>query len=141
MELKHFNPYHDPETGQFDEAPGGSSSSSKGSFFKPGHKGKNSPAQETARAAEDTVRALKSLERNTRKKKRYDFSNMTDAELRQTINRMNMEKQYTDLKNEELSRGRQSAHDTLELIGDLAAISSSVALVGTALYRTKHPGN
>lgn len=52
--------------------------------------------------------------RVTRKK---HYSEMSDSELRDTINRMNLERQYRDLTNSEKSRGRKYVEDIVYEVG------------------------
>lgn len=67
------------------------------------------------------------------KKDTYDYSEisqMSDAELRQRINRINMEKQYAQLTQPQVETGAQKAKDVLDTVGDIATV---VIAVGTAV--------
>ena len=65
---------------------------------------------------------------------KIDVSTMSDAELRSRINRMNMEKQYKQLRAEQISTGRDKASDFLSTVGDLLAIGASAATIAAAVY-------
>lgn len=65
---------------------------------------------------------------------KIDVSSMSDAELRNRINRMNMERQYKQLKAEEVSKGRGRVSDMLNVAGDILAIGASAASIAVAVY-------
>lgn len=86
------------------------------------------------------VRELKNIERNSRpspKKQKMDLSNMTDQQLRDRINRANLEKQYNDLFGQteapKVSKGRQVASDILDTAGTVLAIGSSALGIALAI--------
>lgn len=76
----------------------------------------------TASSADNVVRSVSSL----KKKKTLDLSKISDSDLRQIINRIQMEKQYTSLTGKDISRGEHIAHNVLQIIGDTAAIAGGV---------------
>lgn len=94
-------------------------------------------------SSNDMVKELQSVERKTRpnsRKKKMDLSNMSDKELRDRINRANLEKQYTDLFGEEtarVSKGRQYASSVLETAGTVLAIGSSALGIALAIKELK----
>lgn len=58
----------------------------------------------------------------------YDaVSKMSDNELRERINRMNLEKQYINLSSERISTGRDKVAEVIDIAGDVMAIGVSVA--------------
>ena len=64
-----------------------------------------------------------------------DFSKMSDAELRDRINRMDLERRYLSLTSEEVSKGKQYFDSTLDAVAGIAGIAGSI--VGTiALMKT-----
>lgn len=63
--------------------------------------------------------------------KRKNLSSMSDKELRDRVNRMNMEQQYSMLSANNTSRGQSYVKSTLEVAGSVLAIASSA--VGTAV--------
>lgn len=91
--------------------------------------------------ASKLVNVAKELEKNTRKKKKTteDIAKIPDQELRNRINRMNMEKQYKDLVGNqyEMSRGRKIAKAILETTGSALAITSSSLGIALAVKQLK----
>lgn len=87
-------------------------------------------------ASSDMVRQLKKIDDSTRSKSKrtMDLSKMSDQELRDRINRANLEKQYNDIfGSSTVSRGRErtrvfldSAETTLGLTASALAIALSV---------------
>lgn len=65
---------------------------------------------------------------------KIDVSQMSDAELRNRINRMNMERQYKQLRAEEISKGRGRVSGILSTAGDVLAIGASAASIAVAIY-------
>lgn len=74
-------------------------------------------------------------------RKRADVKNrgtLSDAELKQKINRLQMEKQLRELTNDELNRGRRKTASLLENIGTSTITKvATTALAGAALYGLK----
>lgn len=82
-------------------------------------------------ATSDLNRELKKADssKSSRKKTNIDLSNMTDQELRDQINRMNLERQYIDMVSpKQVSRGREFISSFLETAG------TTLAIAGSALY-------
>lgn len=76
-----------------------------------------------------------SISRNKTREK-LDLSSMTDKELRDRINRTNLERQYNDLFAKEtvsISNGRRFASDVLEVAGSALAIGSSALGIALAI--------
>ena len=64
-----------------------------------------------------------------------DLSKISDAELRDRINRMDLERRYLSLTSEEVSKGKQYFDSTLDAVAGIAGIAGSI--VGTiALMKT-----
>lgn len=89
----------------------------------------------------DMVRQLKNIENSTRpsakKKQKMDLSDMTDQQLRDRINRANLEKQYNDIFNPaeapKVSRGREYASAILDTAGTVLTIGSSALGIALAI--------
>lgn len=85
------------------------------------------------------VRELKNVERSTRpspKKEKMDLSNMTDQQLRDRINRANLEKQYNEIFSQNtntVSKGRQYVSDVLDTAGTVLTIGSSALAIALAI--------
>ena len=63
-------------------------------------------------------------------KKAIDLSNVPDDELRKAVNRMNLEKQYRDLKTApEVKMGKSKALTFLEYAGDIVAIAGGITTI------------
>lgn len=97
-------------------------------------------AKKTVNSVSDLVESTKKLESSTRpssspKKIKMNLSNMTDQQLRDQINRANLEKQYNDLFAPEskpvISKGRKFISDTLDVSGRVLGVGSSA--LGLAL--------
>lgn len=96
--------------------------------------------KKTVDTSSSLVREAKSIERETRPapvKKKMDLSNMTDQQLRDRINRANLERQYNDLFGEPavatVSKGRKYVQNTLEAAGTVLAIGSSALGIALAI--------
>lgn len=83
--------------------------------------------------------ALKVYDRfANRNKKPVDLSQMSDKELQQRINRMNMEQQYQRLVgSNETSKGRQFAEDVLSVAGSALAIGSSALTIAMTIQQLR----
>lgn len=83
--------------------------------------------------------ALKVYDRfANRRKKSVDLSNVSDKELQQRINRLNMEQQYHRLTaSNETSKGRQFAEDVLSVGGSALAIGSSALTIALTVKQLR----
>ena len=91
-------------------------------------------------SSSDVVREMKKLDSATRssRKKKIDVSEMTDQELRDQINRMNLERQYIDMVSpKKVSRGREFVTSFLETTGTAITITSSVLGIALAIKELK----
>lgn len=82
------------------------------------------------------VKELKNIESTTRPTKRptVDLSKMSDKELRDQINRANLERQYNDIVNPpRVSKGREYTMRTLETAGTVLAVTSSALGIALAI--------
>ena len=99
-----------------------------------------SRAKTVVDSSSNLVRELKNVERNSRpapKKQKMDLSNMTDQQLRDRINRANLEKQYNDLFSQpeatKVSKGREVASKILETAGTVLTITGSALGIALAI--------
>lgn len=97
-----------------------------------------SRAKKVVDASSDMVKELKNIESKTRPaKKKLDLSKMTDQQLRERINRANLEKQYNDLFSEpektRRAKGREYAAKFLETGGTVLAVTSSALGIALAV--------
>lgn len=103
-------------------------------------------AKEDLKRSKDVVDSLSNagkqaeqmLSKSSKKRKSMDLSKMSDQQLRDRINRANLEKQYTDMfAPETVSKGRQYAKTTLETAGTVLAIGSSALGIALAIKELK----
>lgn len=101
-------------------------------------KGKGSSATDVVSKSFDTasktVTAAKTIKNTTRTKK-VDLSSMSDQELRERVNRMDLEQQYSSLKKETVSKGRVSASQVLDVAGSILAVGASATTLGLTIYK------
>lgn len=99
-----------------------------------------SRSKNVADSGKSIANELGNLERATRRKdnKRMDLSKMSDAELRSTINRELLERQYNQMFNDpEVSKGRQVVSKVLEIGGTTLALSSSALGIALMINQLK----
>ena len=75
--------------------------------------------------------------RRPSKKQRQSLSSMTDQELRNKINRMQMEQQYASLSPSRRARGSEFARSTLEVAGNVAAVGASALAIALSIRQLK----
>ena len=90
----------------------------------------------------NNVRSLNQYSMNKRRKKEtLDLSNMTDKELRDRINRADLERRYNDLFADEqstvVSRGQKRIDDILRVGGNVLAVGSSALAIALAIKELK----
>lgn len=73
--------------------------------------------------------------RNT--SKQTDLSSMSDAELREKVNRMNMEQQYAQLSSNQIKKGHVYADSILAVAGSTLAITSSALAIALSIKQLK----
>ena len=91
-------------------------------------------------ATSNAVNQVKNLNKDSHgTKQKMDLSKMTDAQMRERINRANLEKQYTDMfaKPAEISKGQQYLSKTLDVAGSVLAVSSSALGIALAIKELK----
>lgn len=88
---------------------------------------------------EGASRAAGSIAYNAKpsKKVQQDLSKMSDQELRQRINRMNMEQQYANLNPSRTAVGASKVKTALEVAGGVAIIGSSALSIALAIRDLK----
>lgn len=94
-------------------------------------------AVNASKAAEGLVGELQKLELKRRPK--IDLSSMTDQELRDRINRMNMEAQYERLAAERdpspVSKGREYIREALQTAGTVLSVGTSALTLALAIKK------
>lgn len=70
-------------------------------------------------------------------KSSMDLSSMSDEEIRQAVNRLNLERNYKSLMTENVSSGRERLSNILSTAGDVLAIGGSVAGIAMAIHNIR----
>lgn len=71
------------------------------------------------------------------KKVQKELSQMSDQDLRNRINRLNMEQQYANLNPSRTARGAKAAKSILEVAGSVATIGASSIGIALAIRQLK----
>ncbi|MCF8018185.1 MAG: hypothetical protein K9L62_02180 [Vallitaleaceae bacterium] len=87
-------------------------------------------ASKSMTSANDTIKSRSKLKTN-------DLSELTDAELKKRVERLNLEARYNTLAPPQVSRGREYLHATLETAGATLAIASSAIALAAAIKQLK----
>ena len=166
--LMHYNPNHDPKTGQFAPSRGpkikgfkinndnNDNNSNKkekqnyaDTYLRQNIKaGKDKPqmsrAEITMKNVKDTVNALETTrstlqKASERKQKGKSATGMSDNELRNAINRIQMERTYESLTKPETKAGYIKAQEILSIVGSTVAIGAAATAIASNIYTMKHP--
>lgn len=78
--------------------------------------------------------------RNMRRSQITDLSQMSDKELRDAVNRLNMEQQYRNLSSNNVSRGQQHVDNALNIAGVALSTTSTVLGIALAIQQLKNKG-
>lgn len=70
-------------------------------------------------------------------KSSMDLSSMSDEEIRQAVNRLNLERNYKSLMTENVSSGRERVSNILSTAGDVLAIGGSIAGIAMAIHNIR----
>lgn len=76
-----------------------------------------------------------------RKARMDDVSKMSDRELQQKVNRMNMEQNYYRLKSADIKTGLDYASDILSTVGDVVTVAASAAYIMSTIHKLKSMGH
>lgn len=94
-------------------------------------------SKKVADAGSHMTNELKRINENSMRskpRKSMDLSKMTDQQMRERINRAQLERQYNDMFNpREVSRGRVYASKALEIGGSVLAVTSSALGIALAI--------
>lgn len=75
--------------------------------------------------------------RNSRKSSGASVKNFSDDELRKRVARLQLEKQYSDLSSNTISRGEYVVNNALDLTESMVGIAASAATVYAMLHMVK----
>lgn len=97
-------------------------------------------------ALDETSKVISSLKdinntvskETTKKNINSNIKKMSDDELRQKVNRLNLEQNYAKLNSSTVSKGNQYVRDTLDIAGSLVTIGASSATIMLALHQLKN---
>lgn len=71
--------------------------------------------------------------KKTSKKSKPDVKKMSDEELKKTVSRLQLEKQYSQLSNQNVSRGKEHTKNAMKVMaGVAAATTTALTLYGNA---------
>jgi len=131
-----------------DDEPSGSSSKEKRKYKAPNQKQLNA-TQNALNSSVSGVNSARQVNRtvydrkaSSEKQKRTmvskkQASKMTDQELRDQVNRMNMEKQYASLKEEDVDVGRNNVEDALAIAGGVLAVGASAVGIAVGIQQLR----
>lgn len=71
------------------------------------------------------------------KESRKKFENMSDDELRNAVNRMDLERQYSSLKKDTILEGKSTAMQILDITGDILSVGASAAALALAIKKLR----
>lgn len=120
-------------------------SSNAGKYFDQNIKGGKdkpnlSPAESIAKNTRTGIQNVKGVVRTVRNIKRAkkdensEISKMSDAELQAAIKRLNLERQYSDLTSNNISKGYDYISSALDVAEDLAGLVASGAAIAAIVY-------
>lgn len=98
-------------------------------------------AKNVADSTKRMVDTAEEMRRAPKASKKYDLSKMSDSELREHINRMVMEDQYTRLMNsrsEDVKSGKNFIDSFLSTSGKALTVASSAAGLALAIHQLKN---
>jgi hypothetical protein len=101
-------------------------------------KAKKSVANEAASVARN-AKEIQSAISNIRKasRKGEDLSKISDSELREKVNRMNLEQQYSRLSRDKTSKGETYVSNALSIAGNVLAAGASAVTIALAIKTLK----
>lgn len=91
----------------------------------------------------NAIKSVSNIRDRTKSNKRIkemnkiDLSQMSDAELREAVNRLNMEKSYKSLSTEHITTGSDYLSSVLAITGDVLAIGGSIATIALAIHQIR----
>ena len=109
------------------------------SAFSPGKDGKPSSAEriagEVASIPEKGSKIYSSIKDLSYKKSEFDLSSMSDVDLQRAINRMNLERSYTSLKNAEKTKNKDKVNAILGVAGGVTGLAASAVTIAATIVK------
>lgn len=103
-----------------------------------------SPGEKVLKDTKNIINSTRDIAQATKRIKdrhtsydRSGLSKMSDKELRDTINRLNLEKQYINLTEKDTSKGFETAMDIIDLTGGIVGIAAGTAGIMATIYGIK----
>lgn len=100
-------------------------------------RGRVDEASNIVKGAKNINKSVGNMRRGASKE---DLSTMTDQELREKVNRMNLEQQYETLSLNKVSKGEAHVKEVLDTAGDVLAITSSAIGIALSIYSITKKG-
>ena len=96
---------------------------------------------QVTKSSKELTDSLKKLNESINSSKnthnKVDLSNMSDKELRDKINRINLERQYSQLTNDQVSKGSDYVNNVLDIAGSVLSVAGSAAALAVAIKSLK----
>ena len=81
--------------------------------------------------------ASKKAQKKAQKQKLSEAKIMSDQELRDRVNRLNMEQQYVRMSTEQMNAGRSNVNSVLNSVGTAINVASSALAIAVAIQKLK----
>lgn len=81
--------------------------------------------------------ASKKVQKKAQKQKLSEAKTMSDQELRERVNRLNMEQQYVRMSTEQINAGRSNVSSVLNNVGTAINVASSALAIAVAIQKLK----
>lgn len=75
--------------------------------------------------------------KKAQKQKMAEVKSMSDKELRERVNRLNMEQQYMRMSSEQMNVGRANVNSVLNNVGTVVNVASSALAIAVAIQKLK----
>lgn len=75
--------------------------------------------------------------KKVQKQKMAEVKSMSDQELRERVNRLNMEQQYMRMSSEQMNAGRANINSVLNNVGTVVNVASSALAIAVAIQKLK----
>lgn len=79
----------------------------------------------------------KKQSKKVQKQKMSEVKSMSDQELRERVNRLNMEQQYIRMSSEQMNAGRANINSVLNNVGTVVNVASSALAIAVAIQKLK----
>lgn len=76
-------------------------------------------------------------DKKTVKRTKTKLESMSDKDLQDIVNRMDLEQQYSNLRRETINRGKVSTSEVLDIVGSIVSIGASASAMAVSLYALK----